>query len=99
MVAFNDCVASDRFKDLIQSEALDGMNAGVNGTPTSYILLNTPASSNVETAISQAVLAYHIPSNLLYLTDDKKVIVMVGALPEAIIKSVIDSLLVGTTSK
>ncbi|MEX2029080.1 MAG: DsbA family protein, partial [Candidatus Paceibacterota bacterium] len=38
--AFNDCLASGKFKNKIDSEISDGIKAGVNGTPSSFILVN-----------------------------------------------------------
>lgn len=35
---FNTCLASGKFKDKIQADMDDGVRAGVNGTPSSFIL-------------------------------------------------------------
>ncbi len=35
---FNTCLASGKFKDKIQADIDDGSNAGVNGTPSSFVL-------------------------------------------------------------
>jgi len=37
---FNACLASGKFKDKIQADIDDGASAGVNGTPSSFILKN-----------------------------------------------------------
>ena len=37
---FNTCLASGKFKDKIQADIDDGIKAGVNGTPSSFILKN-----------------------------------------------------------
>ena len=44
-VAFNDCVASGRFKDTVKAEQTDGINAGVTGTP--YSIIVTPSGNNI----------------------------------------------------
>ncbi len=36
--SFNACLASGKFKDKIQADIDDGVRAGVNGTPSSFIL-------------------------------------------------------------
>ena len=36
--AFNNCLASGKFKDKIQADIDDGTRAGVNGTPASFLL-------------------------------------------------------------
>jgi protein-disulfide isomerase len=43
--AFTDCVASNRFKDKIEKQYTDGINAGVRGTPTSFVI--TPTGSKI----------------------------------------------------
>jgi len=92
-VAFNDCIASNRFKDLIEANFLDGVNAGVNGTPSSFLVLSKPAGPTVEKTISNVILQYRLSTELLSLSGDKKIIAMSGAMPEPLIKSLIESIL------
>ncbi|MEI8249252.1 MAG: thioredoxin domain-containing protein [Candidatus Taylorbacteria bacterium] len=98
-VAFNDCLASNSFKDKIQAQSLDGINAGVNGTPTSFIVLAQPAGATIDSTISQLLLTYRIPKDMLYMSDDKKVIALTGALPEALIKTILDAVIAGLPTK
>ena len=42
---FNDCLSSGKFKDKVEKSYLDGVNAGVSGTPYSVIL--TPSGSKI----------------------------------------------------
>jgi protein-disulfide isomerase len=44
-VSFSDCVASNQFKDKIDRQYLDGINAGISGTPYSVII--TPSGSKI----------------------------------------------------
>ena len=44
-VSFNDCVSSGQFKGKVDAEYLDGLNAGVSGTPYSVII--TPAGTKI----------------------------------------------------
>ena len=44
-VAFNDCLASDQFKNKIDQEYLDATNAGISGTP--YSILITPTGTKI----------------------------------------------------
>jgi protein-disulfide isomerase len=37
-VAFNECLTSGQFKDRVDSQYLSGVNAGINGTPYSFII-------------------------------------------------------------
>lgn len=47
-VSFNECLTSGRFKDRVESQYLDGINAGINGTPYSVII--TPSGSKIPLA-------------------------------------------------
>ena len=40
MATFNDCLASGKFAEKIQADMEDGTRAGVQGTPSSFILKN-----------------------------------------------------------
>ena len=42
---FNDCLSSGKFKDKVEKSYLDGINAGVSGTPSSFII--TPSGSKI----------------------------------------------------
>ena len=44
-VAFNDCLSSGRFKDKVEADYTDGINAGVQGTP--YSILVTPSGNDI----------------------------------------------------
>lgn len=44
-VNFNECLSSERFKDKVDKSYLDGLNAGVSGTPYSIII--TPSGSTI----------------------------------------------------
>lgn len=44
-VAFNDCLSSGRFKEKVEADYLDGVNAGVTGTPYSIII--TPSGNKI----------------------------------------------------
>lgn len=55
-VAFNECISSDRFKDKIEKQYMDGINAGIGGTPTTFIF--TPSGNKVplQGAVTYATL-------------------------------------------
>ena len=43
--AFNDCVTSNQFKNKIDAQYTDGINAGVSGTPSNIII--TPSGTMI----------------------------------------------------
>ena len=45
VVAFNECLSSSQFKSKVESQFRDGLNAGVTGTPTSFII--TPSGNTL----------------------------------------------------
>lgn len=44
-VSFNECLSSGRFKEKVEGQYLDGLNAGVSGTPYSIVI--TPSGSKI----------------------------------------------------
>lgn len=44
-INFNECLSSERFKGKVEKSYLDGLNAGVSGTPYSIII--TPSGSKI----------------------------------------------------
>lgn len=48
--SFNTCLESEKFKDKVQADIDDGTKAGVNGTPSSFILKNGFVVDTIEGA-------------------------------------------------
>jgi protein-disulfide isomerase len=92
VTAFNDCLGSGKFSDAVEKEYLTGVNAGVSGTPTSFIVLNKPAGQALNNYIGEALISYKIPSQLLYVSSDMKTIAMSGALPKELITGLITAI-------
>ncbi|MFA6295194.1 MAG: thioredoxin domain-containing protein [Candidatus Paceibacterota bacterium] len=93
LTAFNKCLNNGQFKDKIDADSLSGINAGVSGTPTSFFVLKEPLSPSADKYISDALIKYRIPTELIRVADDKKIVVMSGALPKALISGLIDVIL------
>lgn len=92
VTAFNDCLDSGKMKDKVESQFLDGVNAGVSGTPTDILVLSKPAPTNIDAVIADLVLKMRVP---IIISDDRLRIFMPGALPGDAIKSVIEAVLAG----
>ncbi len=88
-ISFNECVSSDRFREKVEQQYLDGVNAGVSGTPTSVMVLTKPAPKNVDTIIADLILQLRVP---ILMSDDRLRILMSGALPEEAFKAIIDAI-------
>jgi len=91
--AFNDCLSSGKTKTTVDAQSLSGTNAGVSGTPTSFLVLESAINPTAVTYIKNALVQYRVPPDLLFVSDDKKTILMSGAMPEAMVKGLLDSLL------
>jgi protein-disulfide isomerase len=52
--AFNDCLSSGKMKQKVETQYLDGLNGGVRGTPTSFVL--TPSGSKIPLTGSQSLV-------------------------------------------
>ncbi|MEN9523940.1 MAG: hypothetical protein RL536_9 [Candidatus Parcubacteria bacterium] len=87
---FNECLLSGRFKDKVEKQYLDGVNAGVSGTPSSILVLSKPAPATVDAIVSDLVLKLRVP---IVVSDDRTKIFMPGALPVEALKSVIEAVL------
>ncbi len=92
-VAFNECLTSERFKDKVEQQFLDGANAGVSGTPTSILVLSKAAPASMDTLISDLTIKLRLPP--IVISNDRMKIMMPGALPSEAIKPIIEAALVG----
>lgn len=89
-VSFNECLTSGRFKEKIEKQYLDGVNAGVSGTPTSIFVLSKPAPKSLDIIIADLALQLRVP---IMISSDRMRILMSGAVPEEAIKGVLEPLL------
>lgn len=92
-VTFNECLDSENVKNIIAKQVSGGITAGVSGTPVSFFVLDQTINPTAISYIESALLQYRIPSDLLYISDDKKIIAMHGAMPVAMVTGIIESLL------
>jgi protein-disulfide isomerase len=90
---FMSCLSSDRFNETVKKQFTTGVNAGVTGTPTNFLVLGDSIKKETVDYINQALITYRIPPNLLFVSADNKTIVMAGALPEDLIVGLLESLL------
>jgi len=93
VVDFNSCIDSENAKSRIVKQAASGATAGVSGTPTSFFVLDKTINPTAIKYLENALLQYRIPSDLLFVSEDKKMIGMSGAMPVAMVTGIIESLL------
>ena len=92
---FNNCLATNKFKDKVDSDFTSGVNIGIQGTPTSVIVLEKAFPLLVKEKLMNIYEPYKDPSTGEYpirLSADSKMILLGGAMPIETIKATIDLL-------
>ncbi len=92
---FNNCLSSQKFKSKIESEFTDGVNIGIQGTPTSIIVLEKPFPTSTKAKLMEIYEPFKDPQTGEYpirLSSDSKMVMMGGAMPIEIVKATIDLL-------
>ncbi|HEY9583673.1 MAG TPA: thioredoxin domain-containing protein [Candidatus Paceibacterota bacterium] len=92
---FNNCLSTGKFKDKVESDYTDGVNIGINGTPTSVVVLNKAFPSSIKEKLMQIYEPFKNPQTGEYpisLSSDSKMIMLGGAMPYEIMKATIDLL-------
>jgi protein-disulfide isomerase len=92
---FNNCLSTGKFKSKIEAEFTDGVNIGIQGTPTSIIVLDKPFPTPVKAKLMEIYEQFKDPQTGEYpirLSNDSKMIMMGGAMPIEVVKATIDLL-------
>lgn len=92
---FNNCLATGKYKDKVDAQFTDGVNIGIQGTPSSIIVLDKAFS----VATKEKLMAIYEPykdSNTgeypIRLSSDMKMVMLGGAMPIEVMKATIDLL-------
>lgn len=92
---FNNCLSSGKFKSKIEQEFTDGVNIGIQGTPTSIIVVDKPFPAPVKEKLMEIYNQFKDPQTgefPIRLSSDSKMIMMGGAMPIEVVKATIDLL-------
>lgn len=92
---FNNCLSTGKFKEKVEADFTDGVNIGIQGTPTSIILLDKPFPVSIKAQLMAIYEAYKDPNTGEYpikLSADSKMIMLGGAMPIETMKATIDLL-------
>jgi protein-disulfide isomerase len=90
---FNSCLSSGKWNDKVKADFVDGVNAGVNGTPFTFFILKNPANSEVDKAINAISTQLRLSADMLYLSKDRKILAMSGAMPFEVIQALIETII------
>lgn len=91
---FNNCLATEKFKEKVEAEFTDGVNVGIQGTPSSIIVLDKAFPVSIKEKLMQIYEPYKNSQGEypIRLSSDSKMILMGGALPIETVKATIDLL-------
>jgi protein-disulfide isomerase len=92
---FNNCLSTGKFAEKIEKEYLDGVNIGIQGTPTSIIVLDKAFPATIKEKIMQIFEQYKNAQTGEYpvrLSVDSKLVMLDGAMPLDTMKATIDLL-------
>ncbi len=89
---FNSCLESGKFASKVNSDFQDGVAAGAQGTPYSVLVLKNTLSSGAESTLQEYILKNGLAQNVI-ISSSKKEVVLSGALPVDMIKTILDSIL------
>lgn len=89
---FNNCLATEKFKEKIESNFTDGVNIGIQGTPSSIIVLSKAFPSSIKEKLMQIYEPYKNSQGEypIRLSSDSKMILIGGAMPLETMKATID---------
>ena len=91
--AFNTCLDNGQMKAKVEADYVDGVNAGVNGTPFSIFVLSKPAPASIDNVLISINTQLHLPAGSLEISNDRTKIGMSGALPYETFQTIIDTIL------
>lgn len=90
---FNNCLSTNKYKEKVESDFLDGVNIGVQGTPTSIIVLDKAFPNTIKEKLMQLYEPYKDPQTGEYpirISDDSKMVLVSGAMPYETVKATTD---------
>ncbi len=91
---FNNCLATEKFKEKVESDFTDGVNIGIQGTPSSVIVLDKAFPVSVKEKL-MAIYEPYKDSNGQYpisLSSDSKMVMLGGAMPIEVMRATIELL-------
>lgn len=92
VTAFNNCLSTGKFKDKVEADFVDGVNIGIEGTPSSIIVLEKAFPATVKEKLMQIYEPY-VDAQGKYpikISADSKMIILGGAMPLEAMKATID---------
>ncbi len=92
ITAFNTCWNSGKYAALAETYYQDAIKSGVQGTPYNVLVLKNKLSKDAEETILNFVASNNLSENIS-ISASKKEVVLNGALPVEMVKTVLDAIL------
>lgn len=92
---FNNCLSTNKFKSKVESQFMDGVNIGIQGTPSSIVILEKAFPVSTKEKLMAIYEPYKDTSTGEYpirLSMDSKMVMINGAMPIEVMKATIDLL-------
>ncbi len=89
---FNVCLDSGKYAQKVMDQEADGVKGGAQGTPYNIMVLKKALSASALSAINQYASSQGLTQNI-YVSSDKKQVVLNGAIPLQYIQPVLDAIL------
>lgn len=94
---FEQCLASGKYADKVGADLQSGIKIGIQGTPYSVMVLKEILADEIKGEINDYVVKNKIYDRsgqpLVFVSSDKKMVAMNGALPLEMIKDIINLIL------
>ena len=89
---FNNCLATEKFKEKVEADFINGVNIGIQGTPSSIIVLEKAFPVSIKEKLMQIYEPYKTPQGEypIRLSSDSKMVLIGGAMPIETMKATID---------
>lgn len=91
---FNNCLATEKFKSKVEESFNDGVNIGIQGTPTSIIIVDKAFPVSIKEKLMEIYEPFKNQQGEypIKLSSDSKMILMGGAMPIEVVKATINLL-------
>lgn len=90
VAAFNTCYSSGEFADKVQAQYEEAIEAGGSGTPFSILVSKKKQGEELTNFLKEKTIEMQLPPTLFVLSEDGYRLAASGALPDVLMREIID---------